>query len=268
MKQYFHLRHDWLEENQEHFDFGAFMDDLSISNLLGDYRDLETFNMGNLEPNSVTLKIESVEQLKALTTKVFPDKTDFLSLYLGVGFESFEEKLLLIESLPSAERKLNIPIYVEISRGTICQDLPTISELLKLCPDTKLIVDFSELFMSHELLSLQNKFYIRHLKSIAANIKSIRANIATIERNTYIAQDYILPPIPRSISDIHLRRAVSNQIMAWKNVFKYSSIEFVIIENPELHDVMHEYSEFADLSYADLTKGHQAAIASLLRKSL
>lgn len=74
------------------------------------------------------------------------------TLHIGWGFEDDVEIMELAQSVVSASKKFNIPLYIETHRATITQDPWRTLEMIEKVPEIRLNGDFSHWYTGSEMI--------------------------------------------------------------------------------------------------------------------
>lgn len=191
---------------------------------------------------------------------------DFISVRLGCGYESYDEKLNLLTTFLELQKYWGFPTYLEVARGSITQDLPTLHRLLQHHPEAKLIMDVADIQMAHELVPIGTSQYKVLMKAISANVKALRCNLSTTEHNIFIADDFLLPFLPRGLFQLHLRMAKSAILKEWKKLAEVSELAFVIVEAHTLDEIAHAHSPLKSMGFSALVELQLSQTLGMLKK--
>lgn len=79
------------------------------------------------------------------------------TIIVGTGNESYSEATYIAQAIDEISEKNNFPLFLELHRASVTENIPTVLAMLSACPSLRLNADFSHYMLSYRLDQLNNQ---------------------------------------------------------------------------------------------------------------
>jgi hypothetical protein len=185
---------------------------------------LPSFDKAFFKANFICTQAAKIKNTQGLEKKVARWKAKNYScatLIIGSGYETTEQILAEVDVVNQISLALDFPLYIELHRASITEDIETTLTIIKHCPETKFNADFSHYITCYKLDQLS-----------ASELK------ACLD---------IMQPIFQRVVYFHGRFASSNNIQTPKPQPHQEALYFLLVDQVFTH--FHQNSRQGDVLF-------------------